>query len=569
MDNEEALGLFLPALRRSGVRGGRAALPAGNVLVGTTVMVWLLWFVFRGPLTFDDAYMYHRYGTHLLSGSGVVWNSDGPPTYGLTSQLWLLVLLPFLTLPLSAATALQLASWVTGGLAIAVMARAVVREAQSTLLSTPAVAICVVGLPLLLHPAFATQLTTGMDTMLSLLVNAAIMLLAIKYAKAASTNLAIVSGFVSLAAILTRPENGICALGVPFLAFVSRLPMKPWRDLAWLVAFPLALAIISLAVTQAYYGSALPLSFYAKSARGYDGFLNPESAIDYLVLALSCAIPFIAALVIGMRRGVYPPMLAFAIPAAVTVCYLLTVRQVMGWNGRYFIPFLPYIVIPGLLSLDTMLARGLTWRDLGRPLVRGIGVGFVALLGALALQPAIDRLYFAALLPQSVAVPRLEYRAAAPLPEKPWFTVVRQIGDGIISRLPAGSIVAASEVGYIGSMAPHVTIVDLVGLNDTQIGRTGLSMSYLLGFKPDIIWLPHKDYTGLRSMMLSDPRLYERYIVIADAFNYGFAIRRDSPHRASIEKDVAAAWAKLYPDLAMPDHIVTGLRPSEAAPGNR
>jgi hypothetical protein len=569
MDNEEALGLFLPALRRSGVRGGRAALLARNVLVGTTVMVWLLWFVFRGPLTFDDAYMYHRYGTHLLSGSGVVWNSDGPPTYGLTSQLWLLVLLPFLTLPLSAATALQLASWLTGGLAIAVMARAVVREAQSTLLSTPAIAICVVGLPLLLHPAFAAQLTTGMDTMLSLLVNAAIMLVAIRYAKVASTNLAIVSGFVSLAAILTRPENGICALGVPFLAFVSRLPMKPWRDLAWLVAFPLALAIISLAVTQAYYGSALPLSFYAKSARGYDGFLNPESAIDYLVLALSCVIPFIAALVIGMRRGVYPPMLAFAIPAAVTVCYLLTVRQVMGWNGRYFIPFLPYIVIPGLLSLDTMLARGLTWRDLGRPLVRGIGVGFVALLGALALQPAIDRLYFAALLPQSVAVPRLEYRAAAPLPEKPWFTVVRQIGDGIISRLPAGSIVAASEVGYIGSMAPHVTIVDLVGLNDTQIGRTGLNMSYLLGLKPDIIWLPHKDYTGLRSMMLSDPRLYERYIMIADAFNYGFAIRRDSPHRASIEKDVAAAWAKLYPDLAMPDHIVTGPRPSEATPGNR
>lgn len=567
MDREEARQWFLPALSGSDVR--RAASPLGIVLVGTTLAAWLLWFAFRGPLIFDDAYMYHRYGAHLLSGLGVVWNSDGPPTYGLTSQLWLLVLLPFFMLPLSAATALQFASWLTGGLAIAVMGRALARQAQSRLLSDPAIAIGIVGLPLLLHPAFAAQLTTGMDTMPSLLINAAIMLIAIEYAKAASTGLAIVSGFVSLAAILIRPENGVCALGVPLLAFVARLPLRPWRDLAWLVAFPLALALVSLAGAQWYYGSALPLSFYAKSAHGYDGFLNPESAIGYLVLVLSCAIPFISVMVIGMRRGINPPMLAFAIPAAVTVCYLLTVRQVMGWNGRFFIPFLPYVVIPSFLSLDAMLARGLTWRDLGRPLARGIAVGFVAFLGALALQRGIDRLYLAALLPQSIAAPRLEYKATAPLPEKPWFTVARQIGDGIISRLPAGSAVAASEVGYIGSAAPNVTVVDLVGLNDTRIGRSGFSMDYLLGFKPDIIWFPHRDYTGLRSTMLSDPRLYERYIVIAGAFNYGLAIRRDSPHRASIEEDVAAAWAKLYPDRALPDYIVTGSRGSEAGPGGR
>lgn len=566
MGHVDTPGRLLPALGQGNVRGDRATPRLGGVLVSVTVIVWLLWFACRGPLTFDDAYMYHRYGAHLLSGVGVAWNPDGPPTYGLTSQLWLLVLLPLFTLPLSAATALQLASWLTGGLAIAVMARALVREAQSAVLSDPAVAISAVGLPLLLHPAFAAQLTTGMDTMLSLLLNAAIMLVAIRYARTPSLGLAIVSGFVSLAAILARPENGICALGVPFLAFVSRPPMKPWRDLAWLVAVPLALVIVSLAAAHLYYGSALPLSFYAKSAHGYDGFLNPESAIGYLVVALSCAIPFIAALAIGMRRGVRPPMLAFAIPAAMTVCYLLTVRQIMGWNGRFFIPFLPYIVIPGVLSLDTMLARGLTVRELGRPLVRGIGVGFAAVLGAVVLQRGIDGLSSGAHLPQAIAEPRLAYKATAPLPEKPWFTVVRQIGDGVVSRLPPGSVVAASEVGYIGSVALDVAVVDLVGLNDTQIGRTGMSMDYLLGLKPDLIWFPHRDYTGLRSMLLSDPRLYESYVVIAGAFNYGVAIRRDGPHRALIEQNVAAAWPNLYPDLAMADYAVTGVRRSEAGP---
>lgn len=546
---------LLPALRQGHARG-RAVPARGIVLAGATVAVWLLWFAVRGPLIFDDAYMFHRYGMHVLSGLGVVWNAQGSPTFGLTSQLWLFVLLPMFKLPLSASTVLQFASWLTGGLAIAVMARAVAREAQGSPLSNFAIAITAAGLPLLLHPAFAAQLTTGMDTMLSLLVNAAVMLVAMRYAGAPSTGIAVLSGLVSLAAILTRPENGICALGVPLLAFALP-PAKRWRDLAWLIALPLLLVIAALGAAQLYYGSALPLSFYAKSAHGYDGFLNHESALRYLAVTLSCAIPFIAALVVAMRRGVRPPALLLAIPAGLTVCYLLTVRQIMGWDGRFFTPFLPYVVIPGLLSLDALFARGLTWSDLGRPLLRSVAICFAALLGVLAAQSAIDRLGLAGLAPRAVAVPPLDTRAAAPLPERPWFAVVQQIGDGIVSRLPEGAVVAASEVGYIGSVAPQIEIVDLVGLNDTHIGRTGLGMGYLLGFKPDIIWFPHGDYTGLRAKILSDPRLYQRYVVIAGAFNYGFAIRRDSPYRAAIERDVAAAWNRLYGDLAMSDYVVT------------
>lgn len=116
----------LPALGRSNARA-RAVPFLGSILLSATVTVWVLWFACRGPLTFDDAYMFHRYGTHVLSGLGVVWNEGGAPTYGLTSQLWLFLLLPLFMLPLSAASALQLASWLTGGLAVAVMGRTVAR----------------------------------------------------------------------------------------------------------------------------------------------------------------------------------------------------------------------------------------------------------------------------------------------------------------------------------------------------------------------------------------------------------------------------------------------------------
>src|SRR5262249_3717440 len=37
----------------------------------------------------DDAYMYVRYADHVLLGRGVRWNLQEPPTFGLTSLLYL------------------------------------------------------------------------------------------------------------------------------------------------------------------------------------------------------------------------------------------------------------------------------------------------------------------------------------------------------------------------------------------------------------------------------------------------------------------------------------------------
>src|SRR4051794_23351190 len=189
-----------------------------QIVFALTATIWLLQFVFREPLTFDDAYMFHRYAVHLLNGLGCSWNPDGIPTYGLTSQVWLLVVLPFV-LSWPDAAVLQFASWLTGGLAIAVTAYAVVRQASSSTLRKSMLVIGLVGLPLLLHPAFNTQLTTGMDTMLSMVANATVMLSAIEYRKKPSKKLAVVSGLVSIAAFPTRPENAVCAIAVPLIAF--------------------------------------------------------------------------------------------------------------------------------------------------------------------------------------------------------------------------------------------------------------------------------------------------------------------------------------------------------------
>src|ERR1700744_1385916 len=52
-------------------------------------------------LSFDDAYMFYRYATNLAHGLGISWNPDGVPTYGMTSQLWVFLILPLTELPLT------------------------------------------------------------------------------------------------------------------------------------------------------------------------------------------------------------------------------------------------------------------------------------------------------------------------------------------------------------------------------------------------------------------------------------------------------------------------------------
>jgi hypothetical protein len=137
-----------------------------------------------------------------------------------------------------------------------------------------------------------------------------------------------------------------------------------------------------------------------------------------------------------------------------------------------------------------------------------------------------------------------------------WFPIVPAIARAV-AALPPGATIAASEVGYLACIAPHANVIDLVGLNDTRIGLHGFSMDELLARAPDLIWLPHTDYTGLRATMLEDPRLFAHYIIITNAFNYGIAIRRDSPLRGDIEQAVRAAWSALYPSRSIADYIVS------------
>ena len=116
---------------------------------------------------------------------------------------------------------------------------------------------------------------------------------------------------------------------------------------------------------------------------------------------------------------------------------------------------------------------------------------------------------------------------------------------------------AATEVGYLGERAQQVNVIDLAGLNDYEIARHGFEMNALLARKPDLIWMPHRNYTYQRGVMLSNAELLREYDVYAGAANYGLAVRKDSPVRGQIEERMKVFWSAVYPGYAMDDYLVT------------
>jgi hypothetical protein len=531
-------------------------IPSRYLTTGCAALAVLILFGWLGRawmrvLTFDDAYMFYRYALNIRHGLGISWNPDGVPTYGMTSLPWVLVILPLTYLSLTPGHALQLASWLVGTLALIVMAVCVARHTKR--LHSPSLAFAVVALPLVVNPVFGFHLSTGMDTVLSLLANAVMVWALLEYLKTPSTGRASVLGSLMFAAILTRPDNGLCAMGSVGLAWLLLPGPRRWQEAPALFVLPLALMGAELWICRWYFQVPLPLGFYAKSLRGYVGFLNGENAVEYAYMGLSTVIVFLGALGATVNRKHLPLVIAFLLPVVITTAYLLTVRQVMGFGGRYYVPFIPYAVIPACLSVDAALTERGDWS-------RRIGIGVliaIALFATLRVpELGLEHRYKAWVMPKPIPVPALPFAASEPLPAD--YNWVKQPGlSQIVAHMPPGAVIAASEVGYLGAIAPQVTLIDLVGLNDTTIGTQGFSMDNLLARAPDLIWLPQEHYTGLLATLFSDPRFLQRFVVIATAFDFGIAIRCDSPLREDLERQVSDVWPVLYPSKRLADYRVS------------
>jgi hypothetical protein len=320
--------------------------------------------------------------------------------------------------------------------------------------------------------------------------------------------------------------------------------------------------VLELIVCKLYFHTALPLSFYMKSRHAYEGFRevwHPELLM--LSFFAACEL-YLAALILLGRREDWRLIVCCVTPALATFAYLGTVTQIMGFNARYYVPYFAFFIVPGLLVIDRWMASGDAPVEVRWPgktlLVRGcvtavVMVCFLALSSEAVLariRRAEARVHF------EYAPAQVAMAASVPLPVMAWDAMMRDVTDLLVAPLPKGATVAASEVGYLGSRAAQVNVIDLAGLNDNEIALHGFDVHALLLRKPDVIWMPNGDYTYQNALMMSDAELLEEYDVYADAANYGLAIRKDSPYRAQVDRQMQVFWSGVYPGYRMSDYLV-------------
>ena len=534
---------------------------AAAVLLAMVAGVWLqtLWVAWRRPLAFDDAYMFARYAMNVRHGLGVSWNLDGMHTYGQTSLLWGWVVVVLSYLPMGAWKMLSLGSWLCSIGAVIALAWAVAVNARGWLLSSTWRVLPWVVLPLATTAVFMGNAVTGMETMLAALLAAVFVGMALAWSRGRLRPEWV--ALVGLALFMTRPDAAIVIVLLPSLLFVL-MPRVGTGNVARLLGLFVAGVLVELIVCKLYFHTALPLSFYMKGRQAYEGFRevwHPE--LMMLAFLAGCELYLVALILLG-RREDWRLIVCCVAPALVTFAYLGTVTQIMGFNARYYVPYFAFFVVPALLVVDRWMAMG------DAPLEAGWGRKTLLVRGFIT---AVVMICFLALTSEAVQAKvrqgesrvhfeyepaRVGMMASASLPTIPWDVMMRDLTDLLVVPLPRGATVAATEVGYLGERAAQVNVIDMAGLNDNEIALHGFDVHALVLRKPDVIWMPNNDYTYLNAWMMSDPELMKEYDVYAGAANYGLAIRKDSPYRAEIDRQMRVFWSASYPGRAMSDYLV-------------
>jgi hypothetical protein len=112
----------------------------------------------------------------------------------------------------------------------------------------------------------------------------------------------------------------------------------------------------------------------------------------------------------------------------------------------------------------------------------------------------------------------------------------------------------------LGDLDPQGNVIYLGGFHDSEIALHGFNAEAFLARKPDLIWMPHTDYTYQRGLLFTSPTLLRDYTIIDGAATYGLAIRKDSPYRTQIDAAVQTMWNKRYEGYPMSDYIVHSVR---------
>jgi hypothetical protein len=546
---------LLTVLCRSGVL-------IGLVLLGIRCLIAL-----KVYTVWDDAYMFVRYADNFIAEGRIVWNPGGAPTYGLTSLLYLVVVVPLrLLLPSNPLATALLSSLLCGGAFLALLLHFLFRATDR---ATPQGKLYILLVVLVLanaHADLTVHFLDGMDTAFALFYTTLVIVLWHRHRRVATPASSVVLGLVGGVAFWVRPDLCLYTIAIPACVLLLERDRRRRRQSGFILGLTLLCTAELVLVSWLALDSPFPLPFYCKSLVQYGremSHIYSRIPAEQLWSYLGRTWPLWLLAGAGLLRVRLPSLagerglgLGLLLATVLFVGYYwLFVIQIMFYHSRFYYPTLPALVVLG--------ARGLEGLQRSIEHTRWSFARVLAVAWSLCATAAIGVMAWSA---HSAYLGHLDQEARAAAVDRPytykwdWREVLAHRRSTLctywfmlddVSILPDDLVIATTEVGYVAATNPRKTLIDLAGLNQTDFAHRGFSPELLFEkLRPDFIYMPHYHYTRMIQQIESYPAFKRDFVYLRRETiqrDFGIAYRRDGRHGRQIQQAIAHQLEETQP----------------------
>lgn len=479
----------------------------------------------------DDAFFFVRYSYNFVHQGGYSWNLDESPSFGATSQLYLVMItaiVPFLRG--HEVESVVLLPPILGYLSVILMLFATRRFVVSAVIESTSFSNGKASLLTLLfasfvvgfNPKFYAHWFFGMETTTCIMVVTVLTVLthfSAKFKGYWSLYLPVITALM----FCIRPDL-VLLPGPLFLLGMTKLG-TPRRYSAF---FGACLAALLLAVIMTgwwvYYGTPIPLpavvktlmSPYAHSAISVYKYGNIS---EFFLLARENAVNILFFSYYFFAPSKKKSFGDFGLLAGVILFSAFEMfgnkLPIAGGAGRFFMPAMPIVMWYAIRGFfESMSDRhGLAERP---------SLGLAALLATAVLSAPIVKV-LADPLRDALKIPKMSYETA--LVSNGALSLKWPIIEALAEPELENCSIADSEVGLISVLPLSRKVYDLSALNNSELALGKVPADqYLLSAMPDLIWYKRIDfYWGLN--LERDDRFISKYEFNA---NSGFAVLKTS-----------------------------------------
>lgn len=433
----------------------------------------------------DDAFISYRYAQNLADGNGLVFNV-GEHVEGYTNLSWTLAVAAAIRAGWSAPVAGHWLMLVSGVLLLwssFLYARRLLPQGSWLAGVAPLV--------LFATNSFACWTASGLE---SALFSAAVVM---AFAEQLTGRSWRVSLWCILAA-MTRPEGMLLAFVILGWDWLSRFVVlqRKTPGMALRLALPgllfCAYFVTHTAFRLYYYHDYVPNTFHAKV-----GGIPLSRGFEYLY---NFAVDGPGLLVLPALLGAWAlPRFRIAFAFAVLIAvYSVSLGGDVFRLGRFLLPVLPMLVAGALAGCLWLYCR---FRLGG--LVLGLSLPLTVLMSLYGTWPHNADFGVIEDKPFPQSAKRVNSRNHMFFVSEEW---VRQRAREIVALQPPVHLIATIGIGKLGYYAMELPILDLVGLTDRTVARSGRRVTaslilpghqrtdapYVLSQRPDFIWIPRK-----------------------------------------------------------------------------